>query len=368
MTFFLSYFTKTKVTEYINNNCLKKGAEETYSNEEVSNMQIGIEKSLVDTVGNTVQKAYLAHVQEATEGLTLSRQQLYGLTAIAYNFGYLPTRNERTFKQTYEAGLIDFEENSWEHNKFIWDNWWCHLGGGSEGHIPARDASFETYVKAIFDFSNSDAGEVFGRKYYIYYTNEQLNMFDYAPNKNITRTIENEEEIFTMLLASGTFEYDSTDPKVTGYYTSTSGMKFTVLNQGKITNWGDKCNRAAAAIIASGYSEQTASELVAKIDESKIKDGWSVVPTNDYFNLYGLKLDKDVYRELSVSEYTPIIRDHLNLGGYVMVWVAKEIDSSKDLYDTYYGKSNERKRHCLCFRSCRYWKDVFKCNVCCIIT
>lgn len=309
------------VAKYINDNCLTKGAMEKYTNEEVSAMKIGIEKKLVDDIGNTIQQVYYKHVQESTDGLVLSRQQLYALTAVAYNFGYLPTRNDKTFKQTYEEGMRDNEEGSWKHNRYIWDNWWCALGGGAEGHIPARDAAFETYVKAVFDFSQSDAGEVFGRKYYIYYTSTQLAKFSYAPRKTITRTTANEEEIFTMVKASGTFEPTYDDPQVKGYYTSTMGKVFTVLNQTKITGWGSCCNRAAAAIIASGYSEQSADELISTIDDNKKKHGWDIVATNDYFKLYGLQLDKYIIGHISVNEYTDIIRNQLEMGGYAMIWV-----------------------------------------------
>jgi len=322
------------VAKYISDNCLKQGAEAKYTDEEIENMQIGIEKSLVDNIGNSILQIHYAKVQESIEGLNLSRQQLYALTSISYNFGSLPTRNNKTFKQTYEEGMQQFEEGSWEHNKYIWDNWWSRVGGGAAGHIPSRDAAFETYIKAIFDFSESDAGEVFGRKYYIYYTDSQLALFDYAPSKTITRTVSNEQEIFTLVKASGTFEADYSNPKVIGYYTSTMGKVFTVLNQNKITNWGDKCNRAAAAIIASSYSEQTADELINIIDNNKRIYQWNSVPTDDYFNLYGLKVDEEVYGNLGVSEYTSKIREQLELGGYAMIWVNNG--------GAYYGKSGEK--------------------------
>ena len=85
----------------------------------------------------------------------------------------------------------------------FWDNWWSYLGGRKSRTYSARDAAFETYVKGVFDFSLSDAGEVFSRKYYIYYTQAQLNRYSYAPNKPITRTSSNEEEIFTYVDNSG---------------------------------------------------------------------------------------------------------------------------------------------------------------------
>ncbi len=193
-----SQYTVSSVKDYVNG-FLTRGATATYTNAEVDAMNVYIERELVDSVGDTVSNNAYQYVLNNTEGIDLSEQQLYALTAIVYNFGHLPTRNGYTFKGVYEAATALYAINSPEHNMFVWDNWWSALGGGSPGHIPSRDASFETYVKGVFDFSTSDAGPLFGRLYYIYYTQEQLNQFSYAPNKPITRTPENEKEIFTYL-------------------------------------------------------------------------------------------------------------------------------------------------------------------------
>ncbi len=190
------------VAAYVNS-ILPRGPEATYTNEEISSYGIYIEVELVDEIGDNLQSNYYNLVVSQTSGLNLSRQQLYALTAIAYNFGHLPERNGYTFKSVYEAGLAQYEANSWEHNRFIWDNWWSYIGGNAAGHIPARDAAFETYVKGVYDFTNSSAGEVFSRNYYIYYTQEQLNRYSYAPNKTITRSSSNEEEIFTYVQSAG---------------------------------------------------------------------------------------------------------------------------------------------------------------------
>ena len=197
--------TETEVPDvaaYVNS-ILERGPEATYTDDEINNYQIYIEVELVDEIGDKLQSNYYNLVVNETSGLNLSRQQLYALTAIAYNFGHLPERNGYTFKSVYEAGLAQYEVNSWEHNRFIWDNWWSYIGGNAAGHIPARDAAFETYVKGVYDFTNSSAGEVFSRNYYIYYTREQLNRYSYAPNKTITRSPSNEEEIFTYVQSSG---------------------------------------------------------------------------------------------------------------------------------------------------------------------
>ena len=186
----------SNVADYVNSK-LGRGPTAEYTNQEIANLNIYIEKKLVDSIGDNIVSKYYDDTVNFTAGLNLSRQQLYALTTINYNFGYFPVRNGKTFVQVYQEGLALFEKDSWQQNKYIWDNWWSCIGGGAAGHIPARDAAFETYVKGIFNFSSSKAGTVFGRNYYIYYTNEQLSRFDYAPYKPITRTSANEEEIFT---------------------------------------------------------------------------------------------------------------------------------------------------------------------------
>ena len=252
------------VAEYVNSTYLTRGPDAEYTNDEIYQMQIYIEKELVDSIGDSVQETYYNSVVNATSGLNLSRQQLYALTAIVYNFGSLPERNGYTFKSVYQAGAAQYEINSWEHNKFIWDNWWCALGGGAAGHIPARDAAFETYVKGIYDFSQSEAGEVFGRNYYIYYTQEQLAQFDYAPSKPITRTASNESQIFEYEEnATGTNGITNIGDLELATYTNSSGKTFIEYKQ-NIGPWaqmsyGDNtiayqgCSITALAITLSGY-------------------------------------------------------------------------------------------------------------------
>lgn len=254
------------VEEYVNG-FLTRGITAKYSRAEIDAMQIYIEKELVDSIGSKVANDFYNKVLDATQGLNLSRQQLYALTAIAHNFGSLPGRNGKTFKQAYEEGATLYGIDTWEQNRYIWDNWWCYLGGGSPGHIPARDAAFETYVKGIYDFSQSPAGKVFGRNYYIYYTQEQLAMYDYAPQKQITRDpndAAHEEEIFTSTQNSpntnGVVDIDNSEY---GTYTNSQGRTFVEFKQGTgpwasmeyaggtIAQQG--CSITCLAIVASGY-------------------------------------------------------------------------------------------------------------------
>ena len=329
------------------NNKLSKGAVAQYQEEEVFSYQIYIAKDLVDRIEANKQQAAYDVVLNETNGLNLSRQQIYALTSIIYDFGRLPEKNGYTFREVYNEGAKKYEENSWEHNKFIWDNWWCKLGGDKPIDIYARDAAFETYNKGIFDFSLSDAGEISSRKYYIYYTEEQLEQFSYAPSKAITRTVENEEDIFTLELMEG--EFTPADEKyIRGYYTSTTGREFTIINQGLVgyenreywrlndpdnggPGWAGRCNRAACAIIASGYSEQDANELITTMN--KMYD--SEISSDNYWNLYGLTRAEYKSGYVSAASFEEIIRQQLREGGYVALWVNSNEKG-------YYGKSGTR--------------------------
>lgn len=320
--------TVTSVEEYVNG-FLTRGAEAEYTNDEVYQMQIYVEKELVDKIGDEIQKTYYDSVINATSGLNLSRQQLYALTTIIYNFGYLPTRNGYTFKQVYETGAGQYEINSWEHNRFIWDNWWCALGGGAAGHIPMRDAAFETYVKGIYDFSQSSAGPVFGRSCYIYYTQEQLNKFDYAPNKPITRTISNEPQIFKYEEnSSGTNGVVDIDGLELSTYTNKAGKTFTEYKQnegpwasmpyidGTIKAQG--CSITSLAIMTSGYgynytpqqwSSKSPISMSAKAREY-VKGSTLVAIGGEYY------ANKTV-----ASTNKKDIQDHLKTGDVVIIHV-----------------------------------------------
>ena len=195
--------TEQNVQTYVNS-LLTRDPSALYSQAEVDNMGIYIEKELVDKVGETVAETYYQSVVTYTEGLNLSEQQLYALTAVKYNFGYLPTKNGYTFKSVYEEGAGLYAINSWEHMMYIWDNWWAYIGGSKSEDIPAIDATFETYVKGVYAFSYSEAGGVFGRTCYLFYTQEQLDAIaenldegETIPNKPLKRTADNAQEIFT---------------------------------------------------------------------------------------------------------------------------------------------------------------------------
>ena len=188
------------VAEYVNN-ILGKGPDAQYTNSEISEKEIYIEKQLIDEIGNTEIEASLNSVKAYTSGLNLSKQQLYALVHVYRSrHAYIAGDNINgytSFKQAYQAAAAKYEINSWEFNRFLWDEWWNYLHGGQPGHIYSRDMEFETFVKGVFDFSRSSAGPAGGRTKYIYYTQAQINSISYAQKKPITRTASNEQEIFT---------------------------------------------------------------------------------------------------------------------------------------------------------------------------
>jgi len=312
--------TVDSVEQYVGSK-LPRGHEAEYTNAEVASYQIYIEKELVDKIGEELQSVYLNKVNTDTAGLQLSMQQKWALTAIAYNFGHLPTRDGKTFKQVYEAGAGLYEINSWEHNRYIWDNWWCKLGGGAPGHIPSRDATFETYVKGIYDYSQSPAGELFARTKYIYYTAAQLAMFDYAPNKPITRTAANEQEIFTYEERSGG-TVGSTS--ISGYefqtYTSSNGKTYTwyLQNYGP---WVNETSGGGSTMANAGCFCTTTSTIASGYGSTRLP-GWgrTIYEFNLTTRALGSGCPGGVATQLSASQLTEI-RNHLRNGGEVIVHV-----------------------------------------------
>lgn len=126
---------------------------------------------------------------------------------------------------------------------------------------------------------------------------------------------------------------DSDDKSVKCYYTASNGRKFTILNQNTISNWGDKCNRAADAIIASGYSDETPSQLISARNNTP-GDYFGVIAGNSYWNKYGLKVTK-TDNDLNLANYQEDLRNQLVSGGYAIIWLNN--NSS-----TYYGKSGTK--------------------------
>lgn len=257
--------TVENVRDYVNG-FLTRGSDATYDKAEVDAMNIYIEKELVDKVGRAARETIYNTVVNETNAIELSQQQLYALTAIVYNFGHLPQRNGYTFVAVFEKAASQYEVNSWEFNRFIWDNWWCKLEGGSGVHIPARDAQFETYVKGVYDFaSESDAGEAFARKYYIYYTQAQINAISYAPKLSITRSSSNEEEIFTYEEKS-CGGYDGEFLVAAGYRFPHYLQKDYARKYGTSDIPTSGCGPTSMAMILAGFCNDTSITPVTYVD------------------------------------------------------------------------------------------------------
>jgi len=294
-----------------------------------NSLDLYIEKEIVDIVSDKIGEDTYTRMQEFDlSGLGLTRQQTYALIAIYEDLGGLPEIDGLSFRDVFEAGAKGCEKNSWEHNKYIWDNWWSKVGGETPQAIINRDIQFETYTKGVFDMGISEAGDVYSRKYYIYYTSAQLAGFSNpsAPQKPITRTSAEEEDIFKFENNSGTYE-PVNKGIVSGYYTSTLGRKFTILNQsrieayGKHEDWHAKCNRAASAIVASGYSNQSPQELV---DFMNTHYDATIPSTESYWSHYGLKRDV-MCGSQNVNGYIKKVREQLLNGGYALVWMNKPL-------------------------------------------
>lgn len=292
------------VQKYVNG-FLSRGDVGIYSKEEINMLNIFIEKELVDNIGQEIRDYFYNKVVSETneKGLNLSQQQLYALTTICYNRGNIKlTINGRTttFLEVYNRASSLYSVNSWEHNRYIWDNWWSYSTKGDRSR--SRDASFETYVKGYYDLAQSRGGGVFARTCYVYWTQEQLNRLDSPKNLPVTRTAENEQEIFSYNentgegTGSATFEGQTLN--VPSYTSTTSGRTFLLYKQanqpwsnlqagydsktkepGTIAKRG--CLITAMASIMTGYG--------VKVTPGDLSYSSHGINTASTFSKYGLK-------------------------------------------------------------------------------
>ncbi len=181
--------------------------------------EIYIEVGLVDAVGEQIRNAIIGYVDREIAGLTLSKQQKYALIEMAYGRGQAHIKG---FKNTYESAVGEgYEIDSWQFNKYIWDNWWYSKSIGPDsaaGKIKGQDAMYETYVKGTFDFKNpyqpnwmpnEQGTSVFDRNYFLFYTNSQRSTLNNVKNMPTARgdgtDASKEEEIFTYIEGSSGF-------------------------------------------------------------------------------------------------------------------------------------------------------------------
>ena len=120
---------------------------------------------------------------------------------------------------------------------------------------------------------------------------------------------------------------------VKGYYTSSTGKVFTILNQTVISGWSHKCNRAASAIIASGYSNKTSTELIDDINSKYDGAIYGAIPSNRaYWDYYGLEV---THYEQPGANYQTKLQQQILSGGYALLWINNN-------ESTYYGKSGTK--------------------------
>ena len=159
----------------------------------------------------------------------------------------------------------------------------------------------------------------------------------YAPSTSSGTTNSTQNNYATVVPSSegGGYVNDPQRSYVDGYYTSSKGKVFTIYVQGRINgssnsnwaeetrNWHDKCNRAAAAIIASGYSNETPEEGIEHMNNDYLSSDdriFGVVPnTAVYWSDYGLRAS----RETDLSNFQEKIKNQLVSGGYAMIWMSE---------------------------------------------
>lgn len=118
----------------------------------------------------------------------------------------------------------------------------------------------------------------------------------------------------------GEFVQTSDDRRVIGYYTKSNGNRHTVLHQSRTSNWGYKCNRAACAIIASGYTDESTDQLVNYMDSRYDGAVAEAIPSNSrYWNKYGLQITYS--STTKTHNYMYDLREQLASGGYAMFWI-----------------------------------------------
>ena len=86
-----------------------------------------------------------------------------------------------TMNTTIKTSTIKEEKkygkNTWQFNKYIWENWYCQQVGGHPGlagYIKALDAQEETFVKGVTQWSEANC---YSRKNLLYFTNNEINQY-----------------------------------------------------------------------------------------------------------------------------------------------------------------------------------------------
>lgn len=202
-------------------------------------------------------------------------------------------------------------------------------GGYSGGTCVSSYGSWTFTSKHDYDWANAttveDATFCFGQ-------------FFESPSKDEMRTSINDRiayaleyyEMYKTRTGRGEFNAQYGDNRIKGYYTSyKTGRTFTIFNQGSC-GWPGKCNRAASAIIASGYSDQSIGEAISYMNNHYDGSYYGAIPsTSSYWQNYGLKVSDWMQPGYN---YQDKLQNQLTSGGYALLWLNH--NSS-----TYRGKS-----------------------------
>lgn len=119
----------------------------------------------------------------------------------------------------------------------------------------------------------------------------------------------------------GTYTTQECYGHVQAKFESMTGKVHLILRQTK-TFLPSLCNRAACISVASAYAPEGTSvdELVEVFAVNYDSAYHGAIPSNKYWNLYGLELT-NAYAGEKTMEYADALEEQLNAGGYALIWV-----------------------------------------------
>lgn len=188
-----------------------------------------VKVEICDTIWRESIETRYETIEEKYGTLGLTNYQYYALVDVQYRRG-----NTDGFESQYKAK---------------WKKEYTKLYYG-------QDTSKETYdLTTLYSFfwngGHSKEGVRKRKK-------EQWLLFKYGYYQALNETAI----VSTGGTGSGNYDTSCASGYILGKFTSTKGRTYTVINQNKISGWGSNCNRAAAIIIASGYSKKSATQMV----------------------------------------------------------------------------------------------------------
>ncbi len=103
------------------------------------------------------------------------------------------------FKNVWRTAKNSYGENSWQFNKYLWENWYCQQTGGHPnlaGYIKALDAQAETFFKGVTVWNMQNC---YSRTNLLFFTPDEINTYWTCGTNGFTfaRTSSNEEGTFT---------------------------------------------------------------------------------------------------------------------------------------------------------------------------